>query len=59
MLTREKEINIVNYTRLKEGALAKGVTLWHGTLTSALTESWKIQFSLRSLTYFLSIMILL
>lgn len=40
MLTREKEINIVNYTRLKEGALAKGVTLWHGTLTSALTESW-------------------
>lgn len=29
----------------------RGLTLWHGLLTKALTWSWKVQFHLRSLKY--------
>ena len=41
----------VNYTDLKEGAWAKGDTLWHGTLTNALTELWYDHFSLHLLQF--------
>ena len=40
VLNAKEFAETVNYTHLKEGAWAKGDTLWHGTLTSALTESW-------------------